>query len=1006
MRTKNTVLFLALLCIVFRGVSQGSEIYTHAQKKYQDALTLYHNKQYQAAQTIFEKVQVQTKDEETRANCAYYAANAAIRLNQVGADQLMEDFVAEYPTSTKRNSAFLDVADYYFENGRYPYALKWYKRVDQSSVADKEKERYNFNMGYSLFASKKTQEARRYLNKVSTSNTYGSQAKYYLGYIAYQEDDYEGANERFDQISDQEQLSEKLSYYQADMNFKLGNFQEAIELAQKQLPKSDRREASELNKIIGESYFNLDRYAEAIPYLEAYKGKRGKWSNTDYYLLGYCYYKQGDYANAIQQFNKIIGGTNSVSQNAYYHLAECYLKLDKKQEALNAFRNASQMEFNEEIAKDASLNYARLSYEIGNPYEPVPQVLKSYLDRYPGDTNQGEIQELLVDSYITSKNFKGALELLDENKNFASKTTYQKVAFYRGLELFVDTDYEEATVVLQKSLNAAGDDFFRARALYWKAEAAYLLNRFEDALENYRAFSQIAAARNTPEYEELKYNLGYTHFKLKNYGEAALNFKAYLAVASKPGQNNDAAMRLGDSYFVLGQYQNAINSYRSVVQNGGAKRDYASYQIAMSTGFIGNTAGKIDELNSFITRYPNSKLRDDALFELGSTYIRADEENKGLLAYDRLVQQFNKSKLVPQALLRQGLVHYNANRNEKALEKLKTVVRQYPNNQEAVQAVTTAKLIYVDLGRVSEYANWVKDLDFVEVSDAELDQASYESADKKYLEGNTSAAFKGFENYIKDFPNGIHALEANFRLAQLLLAQGAEKESLPYFQFVVERGVNQYSEQALTRICEIYIGDDNYESALPFLLRLEESAEIQQNITFAQSNLMKAYYRQNKDLETMAYADKVLATNDIDDRIKSDAQVVIARSAIRTGDENKAEMAYREVLKLAQGRLAAEALYYDAYFKNKNSEFETSNASVQKLVKDYAAYKEWGAKGLILMAKNFYALDDAFQAIYILENVVANFDEFPEVIEEAETELRKMKSKEAQRNSDVQADEN
>jgi tetratricopeptide (TPR) repeat protein len=54
--------------------------------------------------------------------------------------------------------------------------------------------------------------------------------------------------------------------------------------------------------------------------------------------LGYAYYKQNDFENAISQFNKIINGKDFVAQNAYYHLGESYLKLDKKQEALNAFK--------------------------------------------------------------------------------------------------------------------------------------------------------------------------------------------------------------------------------------------------------------------------------------------------------------------------------------------------------------------------------------------------------------------------------------------------------------------------------------------------------------------------------------------------------------------------------------------------------------------------------------------------------------------------------------------
>ncbi|MEQ9582925.1 MAG: tetratricopeptide repeat protein, partial [Arenibacter sp.] len=697
----------------------------------------------------------------------------------------------------------------------------------------------------------------------------------------------------FDQITYQELLEEKLSYYQADMNFKLGKFEEAIALAKKQLPKSDRNEVSELNKIIGESYFNLKQYANAIPYLTEYKGKRGKWSNTDYYLLGYSYYMQGDYANGIQQFNKIIDGNNDVSQNAYYHLAECYLKLDKKQEALNAFRNASQMDFIPEIQKDAYLNYARLSYEIGNAYEPVPKVLTNYLEKYPNDPNKGEMQELLVDSYITSKNFAGAMELLEKNKNFASKVTYQKVAFYRGVELFLEMNYEEASAVFKKSLDNAEDQYFKARSSYWKAESDYNMNHFDEALAGYLEFKSNPSAKATPEFKDLNYNLAYTYFKLRNYNNAIAAFSGY--VESNNGDSeklNDAYLRLGDSYFVSSKYWPAIETYNKAIARNSPSSDYAAYQKAMSYGFVDRSATKIEELSNFVSRYPNSTLKDDALFELANSYVRANNTERGLQLYDQLIMDFKGSTLVPQAMLRQGLVYYNANRNEQALAKFKTVVRDHPNTQEALQAVTTAKLIYVDLGRVNEYAQWVKGLDFVEVTDTELDNATFESADKQYIEGNQDAAIKGYEAYIKQFPNGLNALKANFNLAQLYFGKGQKDKALPYFKNVAGKGTNEYAEQALTRVCEIYVGKNDYVTASPYLEELEAKAEIQQNITFAQSNLMKGYYQRSDYAKTIQYATKVLSNSNIDNRIKSDAQIMIARSAIKTKDENRAEKAY------------------------------------------------------------------------------------------------------------------
>ncbi|SMP17659.1 TolA-binding protein [Muriicola jejuensis] len=1002
-KTAITLVALGLLLI---SHAQESGIYTDEDRMFREALELYNNRQYQSAQTLFEKIGSQTQNESTAANSAYYAANAAVRLNQVGADRLMEEFVENYPTSTKRDAAFLDVADYYFENGKYPYALKWYQKVEPGTVPYKDRDRYHFNMGYSLYAAKKPEEAKAYFNKVSNSAKYGAQAKYYLGFIAYQQDDYEGASQRFDQITDQNLLDEKLSYFQADLNFKLGNFEEAIALAKKQLPVSDRQEVSELHKIIGESYFNLKQYAEAIPHLEAYRGKQGKWNNTDFYQLGYCYYQQKDYANAILQFNKIIGGKDPVAQNAYYHLAECYLELDKKQEALNAFRNASQMDFSTEIQKDALLNYARLSYEIGNAYEPVTDVLMAYLEKYPKDEHRTEVQDLLVDSYLTSRNFKGALELLEENRNFANKSTYQKVAFFRGMELFTEGDYAETVEVLDRAVKSDADAVFTARSRYWKGEAEYLLNRFDQALLDFIRFQQSPVASGTVEFRELDYNLAYTYFKLRDYNSAIPYFRNFENKNSGDLKGQDAVVRLGDCYFVTREYDPAVKAYSRYISANGSEKDYAAFQRAISYGFMGRNETKITELKDFKSRYPSSTLNDDVLFELGNTYVRENKEQEGLRAYAELVDTYNGSKLVPEALLRQGLVHYNANRNEEALSQFRAVVSKYPRSEEAVQAVNTAKLVYMDMGRVNEYAAWVRNLDFVEVSDADLDNATYESAEQQNLENRKEAAIRGFENYIRDFPSGRHIADAHFKLAQLYFGEGKMDEALPHYRYVADRGGNEYKEQALTRTCELLLAKGDNAKAMEYLLRLESSADIPQNRTYAQQNLMRLYYGQQEYQKTLAYADKVLATVGIDDRIRSDAQVMIARSAMRTGDESRAEEAYGRVLKIATGIIAAEALYHDAYFKQKRGALEESNTAVQKLAREYSIYKEWGGKGLILMAQNFYALGDAFQATYILESVIGNFSQYPEIQSRAKEELGKIKAREAEKNASVNPNEN
>ncbi|SNB02663.1 TPR-domain containing protein [Flavobacterium psychrophilum] len=994
-------LFVFLSFVFTSMFAQQSAIYTNDLAAYNKALSLFNDKQYQLAQILFDKVKQENLNPELEADCTYYSANCAIRLNQNNADEKMQSFVKNYPTSTKQNLAYTEVATYYFEQGKYPQALEWFDKVDESSLTEDELDKYNFYKGYSFFNSSKKKEATQYFNKVVNSQEYGSQAKYYLGFLAYEGDDYKEATKYFDQVSGEEKYKEKLSYFQADMNFKLGKFDKAIQLGQAAMNNSNDFEKSELNKIIGESYFNLKEYNQAIPFLKEYKGKKGKWNNTDYYQLGYAFYKQNDFENAINQFNKIIDGKDFVAQNAYYHLGESYLKTDKKPQALNAFKNASEMTFDIKIQEDAALNYARLSYDIGNSYQSVPDVLNGFMTKYPSNPNKPEIENLLINSYITSKNYKEALNLLEKNKSFENKTAYQKVAFYRGLELFTDGSYKEALAIFKKSIAEQKDPKFSARGTFWKAETEYILNDFTNALLSFKQFLGYPEAKGTVEFANVNYNMAYSHFKLKEYEQAGNFFQKYIEVSKDDKTRlTDAYLRLADSKFVTTRYAAALEAYDKAIILKTFDADYAAFQKAICYGFMGKNDKKIAGFNQFLKTYPNSQYRDDALFELANTYTTENETASSIKTYDQLIAENSNGSYVSKALLRQGLIYYNADKDEQALTKFKKVVANFPKSEEALEAVKTARLIYVDNGKVDEYATWVKSLDFVNISDSDLDNDSWEAAEKQYLQGNNKQAITNLSSYIKTFPNGIRILKANFYLAESYFKEESAN-SIPYYEYTISKARNEYTEQSLSRLCQIFLRNTNYTKAIPVLLRLESEADFPQNKTYAQANLMKSYYTEKDYANSVIYAEKVLENPKTEDKIKSDAQIIVARSAIKVGNEAKAKVAYAKLQKIAKGELAAEALFYEAYFKNAASQFEESNKVVQKLAKDYSGYKYFGAKGLVVMAKNFYGLKDSFQATYILESVIKNFTDYADVVLEAKKELDLIKFEEAKTNSSI-----
>ena len=97
-------LIIVFLVVSSLGMAQKSAIYTNDLQDYQKALTLYNNKQYKAAQSLFDDIKFNTNDVTIQSDCAYYIANCAVRLNQNNADDLITDFVDEYPEKNRKYS--------------------------------------------------------------------------------------------------------------------------------------------------------------------------------------------------------------------------------------------------------------------------------------------------------------------------------------------------------------------------------------------------------------------------------------------------------------------------------------------------------------------------------------------------------------------------------------------------------------------------------------------------------------------------------------------------------------------------------------------------------------------------------------------------------------------------------------------------------------------------------------------------------------------------------------
>ena len=984
------------------GYSQQTIVDYSDLTPYNNAIQLFNNKSYKAAQKSFASIkEIALTNSKLKSDAAYYDAMCAVILHQPEADKKILAFIEENPNSNKKNKAIVNVAKYYFANNKAAYALKWFKKVNIDILSKEDRKEINFKMGYAYLITENLILAKKQFLPLINDSRYGNDSRYYYGYIAYKLEDYGIAESTLKEIEDNDTYRLEISYYLLDISFQSGKFERCITVGEELIKTAKRKERSEISKIIGESFFNLKRYSEAIPYLKEYNGKKGKWNNLDFYQLGFAYYKQNDIENAINNFNKIIDEKNNVAQNAYYNLGECYLKLDKKTEALSAFKTASEMEFNSKIKEDAALNYAKLSYEAGNPFKSVAEVLQDYLKTYPKSKAYEEINDLVISSFLHQQDYNGALIFLAKKRSKKNIALIPEISLYRGIELFNENKLNESLPFFIEGKKTTETSVLD-RAKYWEAETLYRLGRHKEALSK---FTNLKKELKTEidEFDLIDYNLAYSNFKLKDYKNAAISFENYTKKEGLDSElKEDALIRLGDSYFAIRNYNQAIESYQKVLQNFGSSSDYAQYQIGMGYGFLEDNKSKIKALSIVINEYETSILIDDALFQLANTYTITKNNKKAHLAFNQLIEKYPSSVFIPKALVRQGLLYYNDNQNQKALEKFKRTTREFPNSPDAFEAAANAKNIYIDDDNLDAYISWVKTLKFINVTNSDLDNTTFAVAEKKYFEAKKYVNIvKSLTKYVESFPDGIHKLKANYYLADILHKMKKFDKAIPYYQIVLKEGRNEFSEDSLSKLSQIFLEKDEFNNALPLLKRLEQEAYTTANILFSQSNLMKGYYETESFDLALEYGKKILLKDKLDPKLENDAKIIIARTSLKNDDFYTAEEYYTELEINASGVLKAEALYFNAFFKNQQKEYAEANKVVQDLIANYSSYKYWAVKSYIIMGKNYYGLKDVYQANFVFENIIKNFKQFKDLVEEAQIELKKIKENEAKTNNSV-----
>jgi len=980
------ILFIVVLALklgAFDSYAQQTRSLPEPMEQFRRAEALFELEKYAAARPIFEAVASSGPETDPllKIQAKYYVALCAAELGHNDAEFLLEQFIAGNSESSLRNTAQFRLGVLQFGKRNYRNALRSFEEVEKKALSNHELAEFYFKKGFCHLRNNDTQKARQNFNQLrGTQTEYTIPATYYYAHIAYLAGDYTKALADFEKIRNEQPYRKIIPLYIVHIHYKQGQYREVVNKGTPMVTSDRNKQNLEVARMLGDSHYRLGNSKEALEYLEFYHNNNRRQPNKEEsYQLAYLYYLNQRWADAIRYFQPATAGFDSLAQYAYYHLADAYLKTGHKQYSANAFNSAYRMPFNPAIREDALFNYAKLSLELGsNPYNEAIRALNQYLEDFPQGQRRQEAITYLVHLYMTTSNYREALASIESirEKDNRLKEAYQKITYYRGIELFNDRDHFNAIAMFKKSQDNPIDATINANSLFWTGEAYFRLGQYDLAASHFNRFLNAPGAKNLPLFNLAFYNLGYAQFQQKEYNNAIRSFNRFLANESRENTRvvADAILRVGDAHFITRGFQNAITQYDKAIRMNTGETDYATFQKARAQGALGNQHGKIATLRAFQREFSTSPYAAEAHFELGNTALLLNQNGEALQAFNALIRNYPTSGFVRAAQMKIGLVYFNTTENNRALETFKKVIQDYPGTPEAHEALSYIRNIYVELNRVDEYISYSRNLPFAQITDREQDSLIYIAALKKYRENDCTGAASGFGNYLSRFPQGLYSLPAHFYKAECELRANNTNQALIHYETVIERPRSEFSERALQRAARINQNLNNHRRAREQFVSLEEIASTPANRIEALTGQLQASHQLNDHQAVLVAADKLLGDERLQETLRAEIHLVAGKAAMILQQDNRAIESFQQAIRFSpRGSFGAEASFHLASIRFRQQKYTEAENTIFDMADNYASYDYWVASGFILLADIYKERGNIFQARQTLLSIIENY---------------------------------
>ena len=529
--------------------------------------------------------------------------------------------------------------------------------------------------------------------------------------------------------------------------------------------------------------FNMNRDRLIRVYEELLKQDRLKDQQKfeAHLQIGIAKFNKSIFAQAIPHFNKALelAGENK-KQAILFYLAESNFRLKNFADAGSDYAKVIALNPNNNLGQKAAYSMAWCQIKLGKP-EAAKELFRKQANN-PGSIVRSDSVKNLIELLMNQHQYEKAIEWSEKALKFVDEPLKSQLSYTRALALSRTAEYKESLAAFNEFIKDYPNHLKAPEAKYQAGLVNIALNRFKKAIE---LFSVLDSEDTEPTLREKAiYRIGECYFNLGNVKDAGDNFNKVIKIFPQGNAKYDALYQIGELAYLQNRYSNALLAFDAISDSDSELKAQATFRAGEVLMKAERYHEAIKRFNKYLEKYPEDKLKEDAIFKIGLCWLELKDKGQALAAFSQLMDAkgyFRQEARFQIAEIARSLENYPL-----AIQHYKAILAEDPNHPLASRA---KRAVGISLYHSGDYKAAIETFTKVLKKYPSTDAAIPES--RLWL-GKSLIAAKDIDNGILEllkvpvlYPDCNFKLEAYASAARAYNQTGNLKKSLQMWEEVL-----------------------------------------------------------------------------------------------------------------------------------------------------------------------------------------------------------------------------